>query len=184
MPGLPEPLDPATLDKLRRGFPLRMDRQGGFTFEGDPLTHPGVVALFRKGIDCSEAGEIELHVADQWTYLNVDDLPLRAVRVDVPRTEESAPMLLLDDGRRLPLDPATLWEEPGAGLRCTVPSQRSARPLGVRLSNRAAIDLGEWMVWPDADEAGRPELVIAGRRWAIPERAPTQGDSAPSGIIR
>ena len=30
------PRDPAVLEKLRRGFPLRMDRQGNFFFEDDP----------------------------------------------------------------------------------------------------------------------------------------------------
>src|SRR5690349_20332026 len=109
-------LDAETLDKLRRGFPLRMDRQGNFAFEGDPLTHPGVVALFRAGLDIGETGECELHVADQWTFLTVDDLPLRAIRVDQPREAgEAMPMLLLDDGRRLALDPTTLWEEPEHG---------------------------------------------------------------------
>ncbi|MFV8754148.1 hypothetical protein ACNOYE_26695 [Nannocystaceae bacterium ST9] len=170
MPSEPLTLDPETLDKLRRGFPLRMDRQGNFTFEADPLSHPGVVALFRRGLDANEAGEIELHVAEQWTYLNVDDLPLRALRVDVPREGESMPMLLLDDGRRVPLDPDTLWEEPEVGLRCTAPSQRSGRPLGVRLGNTAAMDLSKWMVWDD--EFGRPQLEVDGRRWAIRERAP------------
>jgi hypothetical protein len=165
-------LDPETLDKLRRGFPLRMDRQGNFAFEGDPLTHPGVVALFRAGLDVGDNGECELHVAGQWTFLTVDDLPLRAVRVDQPRESgEAMPMLLLDDGRRVELDPNTLWEEPEHGLRCTVPSQRSGRPIGVRFGNTAAMDLSKWMVWED--EFGRPELEVRGRRWTIRDGAQT-----------
>jgi hypothetical protein len=164
-------LDPETLDKLRRGFPLRMDRQGHFAFEGDPLTHPGIVSLFRAGLDVGESGECQLHVADQWTFLTVDDLPLRAVRVDQPRSDDEAtPMLLLDDGRRIPLDPTTLWEEPEHGLRCTVPSRRSGRPLGVRFSNTAAMDLSKWMVWDD--EFGRPHLEVCGQRWIIRDGAP------------
>lgn len=163
-------LDAATLDKLRRGFALRMDRQGNFAFEGDPLTHPGVVALFRAGLESGDTGEIELHVGTQWAYLQVDDLPLRAVRVDQPREGETLPMLLLDDGRRVALDPTTLWEEPELGLRCTVPSQRSGRAIGVRLGNTAALDLARFMVWDD--EFGRPSLEIAGRRFAIPEQPP------------
>ncbi len=167
----PTTLDRETLDKLRRGFPLTMDRQGNFAFEGDPVTHPGVVALFRKGLDVGESGEIELHVAEQWTYLKVDDLPLRALRVDTPRgDDDTMPMLLLDAGRRLALDPETLWEQPELGLRCTVPSQRSGRAIALRLGNSAAMDLSKWMIWDD--EFGRPELEIAGRRWAIPDAPP------------
>lgn len=170
MPTEPAMLDPETLDKLRRGFPLRMDRQGHFAFEGDAVTHPGVVALFRAGLDVNEAGECELHVADQWTYLKVDDLPLRALRVENPSAEDDRPTLLLDDGRRVPLDPASLWEEPEHGLRCTVPSQRSARPIGVRFSNTATMDLSKWMVWDD--EYDRPKLACSGQRWTIRECAP------------
>jgi hypothetical protein len=168
----PTLLDPETLDKLRRRFPLRMDRQGNFAFEGDPLTHPGIVAMFRAGLDVNEAGETELHVAGQWTYLTVDDLPLRALRVERPAGDDEAlPLLMLDDGRCLPLDPQSLWEEPEHGLRCTVPSQRSGRPIGVRFSNTATMDLCRWMVWED--DFARPKLECRGRRWSIRECLPT-----------
>ncbi len=163
-------LAPETLDKLRRGFPLHMDRQGNFSFEGDPITHPAIVRLFRAGLDVSESGEVTLGIDDNWVYLKLDDLPLRAIRVDKPRGDERRPQLILDDGRRLALDPATLWEEPDAGLRCTVPSQGSGRPLAVRLGNTAAIDLADFFVWPSDD--ARPQLELDGRSWAIPEHAP------------
>jgi uncharacterized protein len=163
-------LAPETLEKLRRGFPLRMDRRGNFSFEGDPITHPGVVRLFREGLDATEAGEVTVGLDDTWVYLKLDDLPLRALRIDEPRGDETRPQLLLDDGRRLELDPTSLWEEPGAGLRCTVPARGSGRPLGVRLGNAAAIDLSRYFVW--SDENARPELELDGRRWPIPDRAP------------
>ncbi len=163
-------LEPATLERLRRGLPLHMDRQGNFSFEGDPITHPGVIALFRRGLDGTESGEVKIQVGQQWVYLKLDDLPLRAHRIDRPRAGEAMPHLILDDGRRLALDPTTLWEEPDAGLRCTVPSQCSGRPLSVRLSNTAAIDLSRWFVWTDED--ARPVLQVGGHRWAIPDRPP------------
>lgn len=164
-------LAPETLEKLRRGFPLHMDRQGNFAFEGDPITHPGVVRLFRANLDATESGEVTVGVDGKWVYLKLDDLPLRALRVDEPRGDEAAPALLLDDGRRAALNPATLWEEPGAGLRCTVPSQGSGRPLGVRFGNTAVVELAEYFVWEHED--ARPQLEIAGRRWSIPEHPPT-----------
>ncbi|HLT38711.1 MAG TPA: hypothetical protein VK034_20625 [Enhygromyxa sp.] len=154
-----------TLDKLRRGFPLHMDRHGNFSFEGDPITHPNIVRLFRAGLDATEDGEVTIGVDGKWVYLKLDDLPLRALRVDRPRGDETGPQLLLDDGRRVALDPATLREQPGAGLRCTAPARASGRPLGVRFSNAAAIDLSEWMVWEQDD--ARPRLEVDGRRWEI-----------------
>jgi hypothetical protein len=159
-------LDPELLERLRRGFPLHMDRQGNFSFEGDPVTHPGIVRLFRANLDANEAGEVTLGLEGKWVYLKLDDLPLRALRIDAPSGDERGPQLLLDDGRRVPLDPTTLREEPGEGLRCTVPAQPSGRPLGVRLSNTAAIDLANWFVWDDGDE--RPKLELDGRRFEIP----------------
>lgn len=162
-------LAPETLEKLRRGFPLHMDRQGNFRFEGDPITHPGVVRLFRDNLDATEQGEVTVGVDGKWVYLELDDLPLRALRVDKPRDGETMPALLLDDGRRVALDPATLWEEPDAGLRCTVPARASGRPLAVRFGNAAMVDLAEYFVWEH--ESARPQLQIAGQRWSIPEQA-------------
>ncbi|WP_146155618.1 hypothetical protein [Enhygromyxa salina] len=163
-------LDPRTLDKLRRGFPLRMDRQGNFSFEGDPITHPRIIALFRASLDATEDGEVTLGIDGKWVYLELADLPLRALRVDRPGEGEQLPQLILDDGRRLPLRPETLWEEPSAGLRCTVPARTSARPLAVRLTNTAALDLSAWFVGDEGDE--RPQLQIGEQRWPIPEHAP------------
>lgn len=159
-------LDPELLERLRRGFPLHMDRQGNFSFEGDPITHAGIVKLFRANLDATEEGEVTLGIEGKWVYLKLADLPLRALHVEAPRGAEVGPQLVLDDQRRLPLDPTTLREEPGKGLRCTVPARGSGRPLGVRLTNAAAIDLSTWFAWDEGDE--RPKLEIDGRRFEIP----------------
>lgn len=159
-------LDPELLERLRRGFPLHMDRRGNFSFEGDPLTHPGIVRLFRTHLDANEAGEVTVELEGKWVYLRLDDLPLRALRIDAPHDDERGLQLLLDDGRRMPLDPTTLREEPGSGLRCTVPARESGRPLGVRLSNTALVDLSAFMIWEQDDE--RPKLAFDGRRLEIP----------------
>ena len=163
-------IDPARLEQLRRGFPLHMDRQGNFSFEGDAITHPGIVRLFRASLDATEAGEVTLGIDGKWIYLRLADLPLRALRVQASDEPSPRPLLLLDDGRCLPLDPRNLWEEQNAGLRCTVPAQASGRPLAVRLSNTAALDLSRWMVWDEDD--GRPQLELDGERFAIAAAEP------------
>lgn len=161
-------LDPETLERLRRQLPLRLDRRGRFLFEDDPVSHPGVHALFMRGLDATPAGEPALRVGAQWVYLKVEDCVLRAtgVTADV----HGAPQLRLDDGRELLLDPATLWEEPGAGLRCSVPSQLSGRPLSVRFTNTALADLAPWLV---VDEAtGQAALRVGDGLAPIGDRAP------------
>ena len=162
-------MDPALLDRLRRGFPLRMDARGAFWFEGDPLDHPGIVAYFRRHLDADEAGDPIVSVDGKYVYLKCDDLPLRVTRV-VAR--DDAPSLVLDDGRELPLDASSLAEERDAGLRCSVPAAESGRPLAARFGNTAAMDLERWIEWGDDDASGRPSIAVAGRRYEIPEQVP------------
>jgi len=157
-------MDPELLDRLRRGFPLRMDARGAFWFEGDPLDHPGVVAYFRRHLDADDAGDPIVCVDGKYVYVQVEDTPLRATRV-IER--DGAPHLILDDERIVPLDPETLVEQRDRGLRCTAPSAGSGRPLAVRLGNTAAMDLDRWISWPD--EAARPQIVLDELRRVIPE---------------
>lgn len=158
-------LDSDTLERLRRQVPLRLDRHGQFFFEDDPVTHPGVRALFLRGLDRTQAGEPTLRVGEQWCYLTVEDCMLRVV--GVAPDPAGAPLLRLDDGRELPLDTSTLWEEPGAGLRCSVPSQVSGRPLSVRFTNPALADLAPWLV--DGDPV---QLRLGDRRLPVPTQPP------------
>lgn len=162
-----EALDPETLDRLRRGIPLRLDRTGHFHLGDEPVTHPRVHAAFLAGLDLGETGEPTLHVGNQWCYLTVDDCPLRATGVlgDGPDLR-----LRLDDGRTLPLDPATVWED-DQGLRATAPSQRSGRPLAVRFNNTAAMDLSAWIEEP-TDDGTTPTLVLGARRLPIRRHPP------------
>ena len=157
-------LDPALLDRIRRGFPLRMDTLGRLLFEDDEITHPGVVRLFRKGIELSDEGELIVRIETQWTYLNASDCPFRVLRVQGDPGQASLPLLHLDDGRRLELDPHSLVEDEGRGLRCTVPSRALARALQARFSNRAALELSEWL---DIDTDGKAVFLHHGVRITI-----------------
>ncbi|HEY8375014.1 MAG TPA: hypothetical protein VIK91_00940, partial [Nannocystis sp.] len=152
-------LDPETLERLRRQIPLRLDRRGQFFFEGDPVTHLGVRSLFLRGLDLTENGEPCLRVGEMWCYLTVEDCLLRCTGVHADA--HGNPVLHLDDGRELALDPATLWEEPGHGLRCTVPSQISGRPLSVRFTNTALAELAPWL------DGEPPALRLGDRRAPI-----------------
>lgn len=136
-----EALDPDTLERLRRGIPLRLDRTGQFHLGDEPVTHPRVRAAFLAGLDVSDAGEPTMQVGNQWCYLTVDDCPLRATGV---LREGDALQLRLDDGRTVALDPATLTED-AEGLRASVPAQGSGRPISARLNNTATMDLSAWI---------------------------------------
>lgn len=167
-------MDPEFLDRLRRGFRLRLDRVGNLWIADEAVEHPRVIDVLRRGLDISEEGEPTMHLGEQWCYLTVDDCFFRVLGVrSAPdtTTDTTAPALtlLLDDGRRVELDPATLWEEPEQGLRCTVPASRSGRPLSARFTNRAQIELAEHI---ELEAEPRPILRLGDGRWPIPESAP------------
>jgi uncharacterized protein len=158
-------IDPELLERMRRGVPMRMSALGEFFFGDEQITHQRTRQALRAGLDATETGEPTVQIGGQWCYLKVDDCPLRALGV---RTDDAGLHVKLDDGRILPLDPRTLWEEPEAGLRCEVPSATSGRPLAVRFTNTAQMDLAAHMV----EDRGRPCLVVQGMRYEIGSRRP------------
>ena len=158
-------VDEAFLDRLRRGFALALDRTGRFTFEGDPITHAGIRALFWAGVDLNDEGEPIVRVDSQWTYLNPEDCVYRVSQVLGQPPE--IPRLRVDDGREVEALPGTWRDDDEGGISCAVPSL-TGRPLSARLSNRAAMELSHWIEF-DADEAAW--LVFADRREALASSA-------------
>lgn len=154
-------MDPELLERLRRGVPLRMTAGGAWWFGDEPVTHPGVDAALRGGLDLSDGGEPIVRLGTQWCYVTIDDAPLRVIAIAGAPPE--VPTLVLDDARRLALDPQALVEDPEAGLRTQVPAQGSGRPLAARFTNRA---LGELQPWLDLDGAV-PRLRLGDRGFAI-----------------
>jgi hypothetical protein len=163
-PGL---VDAETLERLRRGVPLRLTALGELRWEDGPITHARVRDALRAGLDVSDGGEPIVRLGPQWCYLTVDDCIMRVTGV-VKR--QGSPVVRLDDGREVALDPESLWEEPVKGLRCTVPSQATGRALSARFTNTAQMDLAAWIDLT----ADPPVLRIGGRSWPIldqPRRA-------------
>jgi len=158
-------MDPALLDRLRRGFPLRMDTAGRFWFEGDPLEHPRVVAYFRAHIDATTGGEPIIRVDGKYVHFTCDDTPLRITHLTLADTTVQ---LTLDDDRVVPLDPSDVVDEDTAGILTHVPSQHSGRPLAARFTNRAAVELARWV----EVEGELAWLHIGGQRFPVTSAAP------------
>lgn len=169
-------LDPETLERLRRGVPLRMNAMGMLHFDNEVVSHPRVLAALRAGLDTTPQGEAIVWFGAQWCYLSIDDCPLRTTAV---HAHERGLWLRLDDARTLPLDPSTLWEQPDRGLRCAVPSSRSGRALAVRFTNTAAMDLAHWVESDARTQA--PILVMAGLRLPITSTPPVAHSESPHG---
>ncbi|MFO0635676.1 MAG: hypothetical protein U0168_22780 [Nannocystaceae bacterium] len=159
----PVPLDPALLERLRRGVPLVLHEGGRWWMDGAPVTHPGVHQALLAGLDVSERGEPIVALGPQWCYVTLRDTPLRVLAVDLAATP---PLLRLDDGRTVALEPASLVEDDDRGLRCTVPSQRSGAALRARFTNRAQADLAPALAWDEHADAA--VLTLGGSRHVIP----------------
>lgn len=141
---------------------FRIDRQGAFEIDGGPVTHPRIIDALRHGIDVNDAGEPIVRLGTQWAYLTVEDTPLRATAVVATDTGLE---LRLDDGRVVPLVPETLVDEREYGLRCTAPARGSGRPLAVRLTNHARMDLADHL---EIDDDGAATLRYRGAHHRIP----------------
>lgn len=163
-------IDPALLERLRRGVPLRLTPMGVLRWGDEDITHARVREALRRGLDVTDDGEPIVRIGPHWCYLSVEDTLFRVEAVDVKGDVLHA---RLDDGRTVELDPTTLWEEPGHGLRATVPTAPTGRPASARFTNRAQIDLAE-LLETDGDQ---PALRLGDRHIRIPS-SPGRDDEA------
>lgn len=165
--------DPELIERLRRSG-IRIDREGQFIHEGEPVRHEGLrQALFRwldrldRG-DGDEDGRYVLRLDERrFAYIDVDDTPLvvRALRLE----PDGAVALQLSDGAEERLDPTTLTIDAEGVLRCWVRGGR----IEARLATSAAAVLsdritetsqGPALLWP-----GRPQpQPLAKRRGSRP----------------
>jgi hypothetical protein len=118
---------------------IRVDAQGGFWHDGQPVTHPGLGRSFAQWVDVDpESGRYILKNDVNWAFITVDDAPLvaRAATVEGDRV-----LLSLSDGTTEPLDPATLRVEPGDVPYCDVRGGK----LPAKLLPGAAFVVLEWL---------------------------------------
>jgi hypothetical protein len=147
-----------------------MTAMGQFRWGDEDITHEGVQRALRRGLDLTEGGEPIVRLGHQWCYLTLEDT---LYRVNAIHVDGDALAARLDDGRTLELDPTTLWEEPGHGLRATVPTAPTSRPASARFTNRAQLELAE-LLESDCDP---PTLILGGRSVPIPSSPPTKDAS-------
>jgi len=135
--------DPELIERLRRSG-IRIDREGQFIHEGEPVRHQGLrEALFRwlDRLDDRDQRDDVRYVLRlderRFAYIDVDDTPLvvRALRL----APDGAVSLQLSDGAEEPLDPTTLTVDADGVLRCWVRGGR----IEARLATSAAAVLAE-----------------------------------------
>jgi uncharacterized protein len=127
------PLDPVELLRAQSG--LSIDAEGRFLHRGEPITHARTLEVLWRSLARAPDGRYLVRIGRESAYVALEEAPY-AVR-GILEGPGGAPWLLLSDGSREPLDPATLAVGPDGVLRCTVKRDHPAR-----FSRAAQVTLG------------------------------------------
>ena len=149
--------DPAAPVLPPAGDRIAIDVDGDFRHDGVVVTHPGTVALFFRALEPDGIGGWRLRVGAESCPVEVEDAPL------VVRSIEATPeavVLVLSDGARETLDPATLRQGAGHVLYCA--ARGGAFPA--RFSRPAYYMLAELL--EPADD-GAFLLTVGGRAFRV-----------------
>jgi len=166
-PGVKADPEAELLEQLRETG-LRLDREGRWWHEGQPVEHPRLVAALHRWLDLDEQGRYVLRLdAGRLARVEVEDAPyiVRTLELDGPgRTVRI--YLRLSDGSEEELDYASLRVGRDNALYCGAKGRFEAR-----LSRQAYYLVGELIEETDEGFA----LRAAGQLWSIGSR---QGSDA------
>jgi uncharacterized protein len=145
--------DPSTW-KLPR---LRIDRDGEWFHEGEEVTHEGILANLREGLQVDSNGHY-LQIGPARVPVEVEDAPFVVVRFEA---DGEGWALWLSDGSREALDPASLTLRSGEVPYCSVKDGR----FEARFSRAATWQLLQCV---EAEPGGGPPtLAASGRRYPL-----------------
>jgi len=159
--------DPELIERLRRSG-IRIDREGQFIHEGEPVRHEGLRQALFRWLDRLDDGRYILRLdARRFAYIDVADTPLvlRALRL----APDGAVSLQLSDGAEELLDAATLTIDADGVLRCWVRGGR----IEARLATSAAAVLADRIT----ETSQGPALLLPGR--AQPQPLARRRESRP-----
>ncbi len=137
---------------------IRRDARGRWWNGDDPITHVLLTRAFDSWIARAEDGRLCLSNDINWAYVTIEGAPVFVRSAEI---EGDAVMLSLSDGRREPLDPATLREGDDGALYCQV----RGGTLAALLESHAAVALD-----PLVAEDGEGVYLALGSRRVRPPR--------------
>jgi uncharacterized protein len=145
---------------LRGPHRLRLDREGRWLHDGEPIEHPRIVEALHRWIDRDEAGRWVLRAGSECCGFEVDDTAyfVRRVRLeDGPAGRRC--LLELSDGTQEALAPGSLRQGEENVLYCDVKGGRFA----ARFDRDPYWRLGQQVEF----DGEVPVLALEGRRWPI-----------------
>jgi hypothetical protein len=151
--------DDDLLELLRSRSGLSIDDEGRFLHHGEPITHARTLEVLWSSLERTADGRWLVRIGRESGYVAVAETPWVVRSVEGVGGE--APTLVLSDGSREPLDPATLREGRDGVLRCELGGGRAARfGRAAQVALAGALD----EIPPDS---GAFFLAAGGRRWPI-----------------
>jgi hypothetical protein len=155
--------DAEMLERLRRSG-IRIDIEGTFVHEGEPVRHEGLRQALFRWLDREPDGRYVLRLDQRrFAYLEVDDTPLVARSA---RIEGDDAWLGLSDGSEERLDPTTLTVDDSGVIRCQVRQGR----IEARLATSAVAVLAD-RIKPTTDGLALA-LFLGGRAHHLGRRSP------------
>ncbi|MGB8931846.1 MAG: hypothetical protein WCC48_11420 [Anaeromyxobacteraceae bacterium] len=148
------------VELLRTRSGLSIDDEGRFLHEGEPISHERTLEVLWRSLARGPDGRWIVRIGRETAYVEVRDTPF-VVRAVGGLEAGGHPWILLADGHREPLDPATLRVDAEGLLRCTVKGSAPAR-----FSRAAHAALGAALD-ESPEGSGAYVLELAGRRWPV-----------------
>jgi len=146
------------LEALRSASGLSIDEEGSFRVHGERITHARTLETLWASLEQRSDGHYQVHVGRESALVAIADAPF-AVRGLVPGPYGLD--LLLSDGSREPLRPASLRLGRDGVLRCTVKGGHAAR-----FSRSAQVALG-LRLEEDRLAPGGFRLFLGGDSWPV-----------------
>ena len=151
-------MDAELLQRLRESSGLRLNREGRWLHQGEPVEHERLALALHRGLHRAPDSRWATRLGSDWAYVAVDDVAY-FIRAIAPAGELLSADLI--DGRELELDPSLLSIDPSDALYAKLPDGEWAR-----LSRAAQLSLAPLL----REEAGKFFLELAGRRYPILDR--------------
>jgi uncharacterized protein len=140
---------------------IRLDSEGRFFHDGEPIEHPGLAHAMHGWISRHpNDGRYVLENGWDWCYLTVDDTPfvVRSAKI-----EGDALAVTLSDGSTETIAPSALRAASDGTLRCEVKASAKGGPYPARFDRHALVSLGENLTERD----GQYVLAMGGRETPI-----------------
>jgi len=138
---------------------LRLDAEGRFWHEGNPVEHAKLGQAMHGWVDRHpDDGRFILSNGYDWTYFTVDDAPffVRSVRFT-----GDAVVLVLSDGSEEPWDPGATRVGAGDALYTRVKATHARGPFEAKFTRFAQSQLAPALV--DGGDGRQPAAQIGGR---------------------